>query len=118
MNKKLFFLTFLFIIIFLFFLAPGKIYADDQTYCFSDSSWLSYCQSEIGSPQSPVCCHSSSCSSPCGSIGLWDYCKVSECCAFTYLKKIALVVFIQEIVILIGLIIIMFMPIVAPKIVA
>jgi len=78
MNKKSFYLFIILFIGLLYFLSPQKIFAG-TTYCSLNTSW---CQQYIGTPQSPVCCHNTGgCSSPCGPIGWYDYCKVNECCA-------------------------------------
>jgi len=56
---------------FLFLLKTGVVNA----YCTSD---LTICKAKLGS-FTPVCCRSSSCSSPCGTLSIWNYCT-AECC--------------------------------------
>ena len=75
MRKKLIFIIFLFFaFVFLFLLVPDNIFAD---YCYPPYS--TECKNALGSPPN-TCCRSSSCSSKCGTIGIWQYCYASECC--------------------------------------
>ena len=70
-------LIFFLFLSFLYFLIPGKVSAFEVC-----GYSLSYCQSKIGTPVSPYCCHTKAgcTTAQCGWFPWYSYCRASDCC--------------------------------------
>ena len=78
MIKKLIFVVFLFLVsFFLFFLIPGKAFAQEG-FCYPAKS--ATCKRHLGNPPNNICCRTGGCECGYWTLKKWEYCYVKECC--------------------------------------